>query len=433
MNAAALGAAEAAAMIARGELSSEALVRACAARIAQREPAVRAWAALDLDAALAQARACDRWTGRRGPLHGVPIGVKDVIDTADLPTAYGSPIYAGHRPPWDAACVALARNAGAIVVGKTATAEFASISPCETRNPLALDRTPGGSSSGSAAAVADFMVPLAIGTQTGGSTIRPAAFCGVVGYKPSFNRINRAGLKFSAESLDTIGLFGRSVEDVALLASALSGQPPLRAARAERPPVIGLVRTSRWTAADAAARDALEHAAGRLADAGASLREVELSPAFEALHDAHATLLRYEAARAMAWEVRNHSDRLSEAFALRMREGLAIPQDRYLHALTAARQGRQRIASESTGCDVLLTLSARGEAPLGLDDTGDATFNRVWTLLHVPCIHLPSGSSTAGLPLGFQVVGRVDDDPATLESARWIQSVLPFTRQLPLS
>jgi Asp-tRNA(Asn)/Glu-tRNA(Gln) amidotransferase A subunit family amidase len=164
-----------------------------------------------------------------------------------------------------------------------------------------------------------------------------------------------------------------------------------------------------------------------------SLREVELSPAFEALHDAHATLLRYEAARAMAWEVRNHSDRLSEAFALRMREGLAIPQDRYLHALTAARQGRQRIASESTGCDVLLTLSARGEAPLGLDDTGDATFNRVWTLLHVPCIHLPSGSSTAGLPLGFQVVGRVDDDPATLESARWIQSVLPFTRQLPLS
>lgn len=422
MNPAHLGAAEVAALIGRGEISSEALVRACVARIEQREHEVKAWSWLDVDAALAQARACDRWTGPRGPLHGVPIGVKDVIDTADMPTAYGSPIYAGHRPAWDAACVALARSAGAIVLGKTATAEFASITPCETRNPLSLDHTPGGSSSGSAAAVADLMVPLAIGTQTGGSTIRPAAFCGVVGYKPSFNRINRAGLKFSAESFDTIGLFARNVEDVALLAHAVAHQPGIRGDRAP-PPTVGLVRTSRWPSADEAAQNALERAASDLTAAGAQLRDLELSPAFEALHDAHATILRYEVARAMTWEMRTHTDRLSETFARRMREGLAIAHDRYLRALEAARKGRQLIARESRGCDVLMTPSACGEAPRGLGDTGDATFNRVWTLLGLPCIHIPTDLGPTGLPLGIQLVGPAEEDVTTLAHAHWIESV----------
>ena len=215
---------QAAREIAAGRLTSETLVRACLARIAEREPTVQAWAFLDAELAIEQARACDRGP-RRGVLHGVPVGVKDVIDTADMPTAYNSAIYAGHRPHADAACIAAARRAGAVILGKTETTEFANTHPARTRNPYNLSHTPGGSSSGSAAAVADQMVPFAFGTQTGGSTIRPAAFCGIVGYKPTFNTINRAGLKIVAESLDTIGTHARTVEDAALLACATSGRP----------------------------------------------------------------------------------------------------------------------------------------------------------------------------------------------------------------
>ncbi len=426
MSPARLSANSAAAKIKAGELSSEALVQACLDRVSEREPEIRAWSWLDADAALAQARACDRAVGPKGLLHGVPIGVKDVIDTADMPTAYGSAIYKGYRPRADAACVSLARAAGAVILGKTETAEFASIHPAATRNPLAPAHTPGGSSSGSAAAVADFMVPLAFGTQTGGSTIRPAAFCGVVGYKPSFNRVNRAGLKFSAESFDTIGFFARSVDDIALLAHVMSGQERLGDAglREDKAPRIGLCRTSRWSQASSQMREVIESAAQKLAAAGADVELVALTPAFEQLHEAHAVIMQYEAARATAWEYRVHGDLLSPAYHQRMRAGLAIPHERYEAALRQAESGRQDFADVWGELDVLITPSAVDEAPLGLENTGDAVFNRLWTLLGVPCVHLPFGTGTAGLPLGLQVVGRRQGDVATLTCARWIEDRL---------
>ncbi len=426
MSPAHLGANSAAAKIQAGELSSEALVQACLDRVSERELEIRAWSWLDADTALAQARACDRAIGPKGPLHGVPIGVKDVIDTADMPTAYGSPIYTGYRPRADAACVSLARAAGAVILGKTETAEFASIHPAATRNPLAPAHTPGGSSSGSAAAVADFMVPLAVGTQTGGSTIRPAAFCGVVGYKPSFNRVSRAGLKFSAESFDTIGFFARSVEDIALLAHVMSGQEPLGDAglREAKAPRIGLCQTSRWSQASSQMRGAIEDAAQHMASAGADVELVALAPAFEQLHEAHALIMQYEAARATAWEYRVHGDLLSPAYFQRMRAGLAIPHERYEAALRQAESGRQDFANVWGSLDVLITPSAVDEAPLGLENTGDAVFNRIWTMLGVPCVHLPFGTGTSGLPLGLQVVGRREDDVATLACARWIEGRL---------
>ena len=426
MSPARLSANSAAAKIKAGELSSEALVQACLDRVSEREPQVRAWSWLDADAALAQARACDRAAGPQGPLHGVPIGVKDVIDTADMPTAYGSAIYKGYQPRADAACVSLARAAGAVILGKTETAEFASIHPAATRNPHALAHTPGGSSSGSAAAVADFMVPLALGTQTGGSTIRPAAFCGVVGYKPSFNRVNRAGLKFSAESLDTIGFFARSVEDTALLAHVMSGQERLGKAERLKDKAlrIGLYRTSQWLQASSQMRGAIEDAAQRLAAAGANVELVALTPAFDDLHAAHAVIIQYEAARATAWEYRVHGDLLSPAYQQRMRAGMAIPHERYEAALRQAESGRQDFSHLWGELDVLITPSAVDEAPLGLENTGDTVFNRLWTLLGVPCVHLPFGIGTSGLPLGLQVVGRHQDDVATLACARWIEDRL---------
>ena len=426
MSPAHLGANSAAAKIQAGELSSEALVQACLDRVSERELEIRAWSWLAADTALAQARACDRAIGPKGPLHGVPIGVKDVIDTADMPTAYGSAIYKGYRPRADAACVSLARAAGAVILGKTETAEFASIHPAATRNPLAPAHTPGGSSSGSAAAVADFMVPLAVGTQTGGSTIRPAAFCGVVGYKPSFNRVNRAGLKFSAESFDTIGFFARSVEDVALLAHVMSGQERLASLelRDEKAPRIGLCRTSRWSQASQQMRGAIESAAQRLSAAGADVEVVALAPAFEHLHEAHALIMQYEAARATAWEYRVHGDLLSPAYHQRMRAGWAIPRERYEAALRQAESGRQDFAAVWGELDVMITPSAIDEAPPGLENTGDAVFNRIWTLLGVPCVHLPFGTGASGLPLGLQMVGRREDDVATLTCARWVESRL---------
>jgi len=274
--------------------------------------------------------------------------------------------------------------------------------------------------------VADFMVPLALGTQTGGSTIRPAAFCGVVGYKPSFNRVNRAGLKFSAESFDTIGFFARSVDDIALLAHVMSGQERLGDAglREDKAPRIGLCRTSRWSHASSQMREAIESAAQKLAAAGADVELVALTPAFEQLHEAHALIMQYEAARATAWEYRVHGDLLSPAYHQRMRAGLAIPRERYEAALQQAESGRQDFADVWGELDVLVTPSAVDEAPLGLENTGDAVFNRLWTLLGVPCVHLPFGTGTAGLPLGLQVVGRRQGDVATLACARWIEDRL---------
>jgi Asp-tRNA(Asn)/Glu-tRNA(Gln) amidotransferase A subunit family amidase len=414
-----LSAADAARRISRGELSSEALVQACLERIAAREREVRAWAFLDPELALAQARKHDRETPR-GPLHGIPIGIKDVIDTADMPTEYGSPIYRGHRPHSDAACVAQLRNAGCVILGKTETTEFANNHPSRTRNPHKSTHTPGGSSSGSAAAVADYMVPLALGTQTGGSTIRPAAYCGTVGYKPSFGSINRAGLKFVAESLDTIGLFARTAEDAALAIHVLTGRALLVSA-SDGSPRIGLCRTQRWKEADGATHEGIERAAAAAAKAGARVTEFELPVGSERLFDEHATIMQFEAARALAWEYTHHRDQISKSLRPRLDEGLQFPRAAYDAARELARDCRRRLADEMRELDFLLTPSAPGEAPDTLDTTGSSLFNRVWTLLGVPCVTLPCGVGPNGLPLGVQLVGRYDADMQLLAWAQWAE------------
>ena len=299
---------EAARRLAASETTSEALVAACLERIAERDEQVRAWAFIDRAAALAQARSLDR-APRRSRLHGVPFGIKDIIDTADLPTEYNSAIYRGHRPKADAACVTLLKQAGCVILGKTVTTEFANNHPSQTRNPHNGAHTPGGSSSGSAAAVADFMVPLALGTQTGGSVIRPAAYCGAYAIKPSFGAINRAGTKFLAESLDTIGIFARCAGDLALAMEVLTGRagtrPPAGAPR------IGLCRTPRWSLADAATQANVEQAARALERAGAAVRDFELPAGSAELFDRHKVIMGYETARALGWEYRNHRSELS--------------------------------------------------------------------------------------------------------------------------
>ncbi len=428
MNPADLDAREAAHRIAEGRLDSEALVAACLARIAEREPGIGAWAHCDAPAVMAEARQRDRerreGTMALGPLHGVPIGVKDVLDTAELPTGYGSPIYRHHRPVADAAVVALARRAGAIVLGKTVTTEFASLSPAATRNPHHPAHTPGGSSSGSAAAVAAGMVRLAMGTQTGGSVIRPAAFCGVVGFKPSFGRINRAGLKPSAESLDTIGLFARTVGEAAWFDHALLGPQRATAAAGSAPLRIGLHRTPHWQQAEPATRNALEFAAQQLAACGASVVDHAFDAGFDDLYEAQVTIMNYETARATLWEYRSHRELLTPAFAQRVEQGLAIDPDAYWQACVLAADCRARYRSATAGLDLLLTPSAVGEAPRGLGSTGDARFNRIWTLLGVPAMHLPTGSGGAGLPVGVQLVGRFGEDAALLEAAGRIEAAL---------
>src|SRR5438128_9064858 len=285
-----LTATQAARRIEAGELTAEALAAACLERIAERDEVVRAWAFVDRNTVLAQARALDG-APRQSRLHGVPFGIKDIIDTADLPTEYNSPIYQGHRPKADAACVTLLRQAGCLILGKTVTTEFANNHPSQTRNPHNPAHTPGGSSSGSAAAVADAMVPFALGTQTGGSVIRPAAYCGAFAIKPSFNSINRAGTKFLAESLDTIGIFSRHAEDLALAMQVLTGRTP---SAVSGKPRIGLCRTPRWSVAHHATQTNLEDAARELANGGAQVRDFELPAGSEQLFDRHKVIMGYE-------------------------------------------------------------------------------------------------------------------------------------------
>ena len=421
-----LGVAAVARAIAAGTLTSEAAVAACLARIAEREDTVGAWEHLDPEGALAQARALDRMPAQ-GPLHGVPLGVKDIIDTAEMPTGYGSPIYAGHRPAWDAACVAMARRAGAVVLGKTVSTEFAYFRPGRTANPLDPARTPGGSSSGSAAAVADGMVPAAFATQTAGSITRPAAFCGVVGYKPSFATIPRGGVRPFSDTLDTVGVIARSVEDAALVASAAAGRPDLAALPdLGRPPRIGLCRTAEWPAAEPATIAIFEETAARLGATGA--REVVLPPDFAGLADAQLAIMAAEAARQFAHERRVCPDRLSPRLADVLKEGDAIPAARVAEARALAERCRRQLPEAMGDLDILLVPSTRGEAPVGLGATGDPVFCRAWTLLHVPTVHLPLGHGSAGMPVGLQAVGRFGDDARVLAAAAWLLERAPALR-----
>lgn len=419
-----LTAGEAARRIAAGRLTCEKLVAACLERIRARDGEVRAWVYCDPEAVLAQARAFDK-ARPHGALAGVPVGFKDVIDTADMPTGYNSAIYRDHRPRTDAACVALVRRAGGIVLGKTVTTEFASRHPGATRNPHNLAHTPGGSSSGSAAAVADFMVPLAFGTQTGGSTIRPSSYCGIVGYKPSFGTINRAGLKPLAESLDTIGVMARSVEDCARLVHAVSARPlPDLSGKIAQPPRIGLHRTSRWNDASPAAQAALEDAASAFAKHGARVHEMNLPDDFDRLYDDQMLIMNFEASRALLPEYLSHRALLSPHMQKMIPEFLAKPREPYAAALRRARECRGAFADVLSEVDVLLTPSAPGEAPEGISETGSSVFNRNWTLLGVPCVAIPSGRGPKGLPLGVQFVGACEDDERVLRCAHWAAHVL---------
>ena len=413
------GAAETARSIAEGRTTSEEAVASCLARIAKREATVRAWAWLDPDHALAEARARDA-ARPLGPLHGVPVGVKDIFDTADMPTQMGSPIYRGHRPAADAAAVAILRAAGAVILGKTVTAEFAGTHPGPTTNPHDAARTPGGSSQGSAAGVADFMMPVALGTQTGGSVLRPSSFCGIVGFKPSFGTFNRAGIKFAAESLDTIGLHARALEDVALLRDVLTGREPGGIAALARPPRIGLCRTPLWHLAEPETVAAIDGAAAAVRAAGAAVDEVRLPAAFDTLADARRAINDHERARAMAHEWRTDRDRLSPALRKTVEAGLAVPHAEYRAALARTRDCRHLLDWLFDDWDALLAPAVNGEAPLGLGHAGDPAFQALWTMLHVPAITLPTHRGPNAMPVGIQLVARRGEDDLLLSVAEWV-------------
>lgn len=418
-----LSVSEAAARIAEGSLTSVALVEACLQRIAEREAAVGAWIHLDPEQALAEARARDAQTTSRGPLHGVPVGLKDIIDTASMPTAYGSPIYEGHRPARDAKCVEQLRAAGAVILGKTVTAEFATYHPGKTANPRNLTHTPGGSSSGSAAAVADNHVPLTLGTQTAGSIIRPASFCGVIGYKPTYNAFSYGGLHALSISLDTLGVFVRSFADLSPVRQALSLSEVRTKASAPSPsaPRIGFCRTGLWPQGGQAMRSALEATAQKLAKAGAEVVDIELPPSFLQLVDAQTLIFAAEGVRGLARESHEHPELLSPELRELLAKGRKYTPEMEEAAHALARQCRAELAALFANVDVMLTPSSIGEAPHGLHATGDPLFNRIWTFLHVPCVTYPIGTGPHGLPLGAQVVGAHGDDDALVAHAWWMQ------------
>jgi len=413
-----------AARLAAGTVTSEALTRACLDRIAARDSLIGAWTTVDPERAIAEARARDRGP-RRGLLHGVPVGVKDIMDTADLPTGYGTPFYAGHRPLWDAACVAAAREEGAVVLGKTLTTELANRHPSHTRNPRNPDHTPGGSSSGSGAAVADAMVPLAFGTQTGGSLIRPAAYCGIVAYKPTFGFINASGVKPLSPSQDTVGVYGRSVPDAALFGAALIGfeRPDFGAKPASRPR-IGVYRTPQWALAEAPMAAAFEAVGAKLERAGARVADAVAPPAFDAIVDASGVVNDYETYRSLAHERMHHMASLSTTLSTKLKQAADVSRARYLEALATSTACRAMLDDLMRDFDVLIAPSATGEAPRGLESIGPAAFQQIWTILHTPAVSVPVFTGPNGLPMGLQVVAARGQDERTLLWAHWIHRAL---------
>jgi Asp-tRNA(Asn)/Glu-tRNA(Gln) amidotransferase A subunit family amidase len=416
-----LSALDLARQIEAGSITAQGVVEVCAAAIAHREAEIGAFAALDIVAARQAAQAAEL---RLAPLHGLPVGIKDIFDTADFPTEYGSPIYAGHRPRADAALVALVRRAGGIVLGKTVTTELASLQPAATRNPRNPAHTPGGSSSGSAAAVAAGMVPIGLGSQTGGSVIRPAAFCGVAGYKPSFRLLPTVGMKCFSWSLDTAGLFAAGVADAAFAAAAITGRDLRIDRHAPAAPRIALVRTHLWSRASPDMQSALEHAARTAVAAGAQVRELELPAIFEDAMRAQVTIQDHEAYRALAYELDRHPQQIGPVLRQQLSRAAAIDFDTYDEARRTARRARRMFADLMADTDAMLTPSAPGGAPLGLGSTGDPMFNRLWTLLGPPCINVPGLTDTSGLPLGVQIIGRFARDRTALEAAWFLERAL---------
>ena len=404
--------------IAGGKTTAAEAIAASLDAIAAHDGELHAFAAVaDRDALLKAARTAS------GPLAGIAVGIKDIYDTWDLPTAYGSPVYAGHRPRADAALVAMIRGAGASVVGKTVTTEFAFLNPARTLNPHHHGHTPGGSSAGSAAAVAAGLVPAATGTQTGGSVIRPAAYCGVAGYKPSFRLVPINGAKTFSWSLDTPGFFAASIADIARFATLVTRRPldpePLPA-----PPRIGVYRSRTWDEALPAMRDALERAAALAASAGATVIDVDEPAALAVGREAHGTIQNYEVGLAMAHEFVHHGAELSLVLRETLSAGRAIDPADYDKARSAARQARRAATALFDDLDAILTPSATGPAPAGLSSTGSPIFNKLWTLTGSPCVNVAALRDPAGLPLGVQLVGRFARDRALLSAAHWLEGVL---------
>jgi len=416
-----LTASEIVASVSSGATTCEAVVRACLERIAARESEVGAWQSLRSADVIEEARTLDR-NGSRGVLIGVPFGVKDIIDTCDTPSEYGSPIYAGHRPKADAACVALSRKAGGVLMGKTVTTEFANRHPGKTRNPLNFACTPGGSSSGSAAAVADRMVPLAIGTQTTGSVIKPGSFCGIFAFKPTYGDLSCSGVKQSAGSLDTLGLFARSIEDIALFRDALLGIVPTPIAAYGGPGLrVGFCRTPNWRDVDPPTQKLLEDAAGHLSRRGAHVRDLVLPEEFDQIHHAQQAISAFEFSQNYTWEIEHHWDAISPTLRSgRLKIGLACNFDHYREARRVAERCRRSLEATFADFDLLLTPAVSGEAPTGLESTGNSSLCSIWTTMHVPAITIPVFKGPRGLPVGAQLIGARDNDRSLLAFAMWV-------------
>jgi Asp-tRNA(Asn)/Glu-tRNA(Gln) amidotransferase A subunit family amidase len=426
---------EAAESIREGRISATELVTDCLARIEEVDADVQAWAFLDRDHALSQARALDeqRALGRpTGPLHGVPIGVKDIFDTSDYPTEFGSPLWAGRTPRSDAAAVARLRAAGAVIMGKTVTTEYAYFHPGKTRNPHDRERTPGGSSSGSAAAVAAHMVPGAIGSQTNGSVIRPAAYCGVVGFKPSHGLIPRNGALMLSRTLDHVGVFARTVEDAALLAECLVGydaedadtrplaRPLLAATAASEPPLpprFAFVKSPVWDQAEPVTREAFAELVEVLGEAAV---DVDLGESFARAIDFHRVVMEVEMAHNFHRDYERGGDQLSERLRRLIERGRTHRAVEYTGAVAAIGPLNDGLDEVFNEYDAILTPAAPGEAPRGLDSTGNPIFCTLWTYLGVPAVTLPLLQSEAGLPLGVQLVARRGNDARLLRTARWL-------------
>ena len=433
-----LGAAEAAKQIAEGDITSEALVQSLLGRIAERDAAVGAWIHLDTDLALEQARAADvqRAKGQgSGPLHGVPVGIKDIIETADMPTQDGYKGHEGRNTHRDALCVSQLRDAGAVILGKTVTTELATRSPGKTKNPLNPEHTPGGSSSGSAAAVRDGQVPLALGTQTGGSVIRPASFCGIHALKPTFGWVARLGVTMQAAWLDTVGTYGRSIEDVALVTEQMlardltdaqavpRSRPPLREIAMSDPterPRIAFMRGAMWDRADASAQQALE---GFAKDLGPDCSEVEMPAEMADAWAAQSVLQHYDNAKFYGPLLDAHGDAMTQSLQNYIAEGRNMTEAQYRAAVAMRDEVYAWLEPIYAEYDAILCLSSAGPAPKGLDWTGDPVFNAFWTFAGTPCVNLPM-LEVDGLPMGVQLTGPRGGDGPLLRTARWVETIV---------
>src|SRR6266852_3744558 len=397
-----------------GDLSADAAIAQSLETIGARDKTIGAFVCHDQNARAASA----------GPLRGIAVGIKDIIDTSDFPTEMGAAIYQGWRPRADAPVVMMLKQAGATIIGKTTTTAFAANDPTATLNPHHHGHTPGGSSSGSAAAVAAGMIPLALGTQTGGSVIRPASFCGVAAIKPSYRLLPTVGVKCFSWTLDTVGLFAAGVNDLAHGLSAMTNRSELLPAAAIETPRIGVVTQDFAGAPEGAGGEALRIATVAAERAGASVRTFSLPEIVAEAWRIHPTVQEFEAHQALAWEYRTHHDAMPPLLRAKLDESIGILPAAYDEARGISNRARRSLAKVFEDVDVLLTFSAPGAAPKGLASTGDARFNRLWTLMGVPCVNVPAHVAEGGLPVGVQVIARFGDDAGALKAARFVEEAL---------